>query len=260
MALRPNVARLRDMLLKAKAVDEFQMKAAMGRLEQWGGRLTGIIVDMGFMDDETMVKTLSEAMHLQVAHLGMVTKDAQLLAKLDAAYCQEHGIFPIGMQNRVITVAMSDPTEVDAIDYVQSKVGARVQIVVAAESEIRAAIAKHYRGQDVPATRNNTGMNRAREAHIEATKGQVFELDTSEPPKPGESTSSPSSAPAPSQAWMKKAPSANTMLDDFLDDGPGNYDLSPDELKRLETARDNQAKAAAILRALQSLLTEKGYL
>lgn len=253
MALRPNVARLRDMLLKSKSVDEFQMKAAMGRLEQWGGRLTGIIVDMGFMDDEAMVKTLSESMRLPVAHLGMVVKDSQLLNKLDAAYCQEHGVFPVSMQNRVVTLAMSDPTEVDAIDYVQSKMGARVQVVVAAESEIRAAIAKHYRGQDVPATNRHTGANRAREAHIEATKGQVFELDTSAPPKPVD-------APTPAPAFSRKSPSANTMLDDFLEDGASSYDLSPEELKRLETARDNQLKAGAILRALQSLLTEKGYL
>lgn len=254
MALRPNVARLRDMLLKAKVVDEFQMRAAMGRLEQWGGRLTGIIVDMGFVDDETMVKALSEVMHIPIAHLGMVVKDAQLLARLDAAYCQEHGIFPVGVQNRVVTLAMSDPTEVDAIDYVQSKVGARVQVVVAPESEIRAAIAKHYRGQDVPATGRNAAMNRAREAHIEATKGQVFELDMTAPPKPGDAPA------APPPTFSRKAPSANTMLDDFLDEGPRRDELSAEELKRLQTARENQAKAGAILRALQSLLTEKGYL
>lgn len=256
MALRPNVARLRDMLLKSKAVDEFQMKAAMGLLEQWGGRLTGIIVDMGFMDDEAMVKTLSEAMRIPIAHLGMVAKDPQLLARLDAAYCQEHGVFPVSVQNRVVTLAMSDPTEVDAIDYVQSTIGARVHVVVAAESEIRAAIAKHYRGQDVPATSRHGAMNRAREAHIEATKGQVFELDTTTPPKPGESPA----PPAPAPTFSRKSPSANTMLDDFLDDGASSSDLSPEELKRLETARENQLKAGAILRALQSLLTEKGYL
>ena len=79
------------------------MNAAVGGLEQWGGRPTGILVDMGFIDDEKMSKALSEAMHLQIAHMGMVTKDAQLLAKLDAAYCQEHGVFPVSMQNRVVT-------------------------------------------------------------------------------------------------------------------------------------------------------------
>ncbi len=115
-------------------------------------------------------------------------------------------------------------------------------------------IAKHYRGQDVPATSRHGAMNRAREAHIEATKGQVFELDTTTPPKPGESPA----PPAPT--FSRKSPSANTMLDDFLDDGARSADLSPEELKRLETARENQLKAGAILRALQSLLTEKGYL
>lgn len=253
MALRPNVAKLRDLLLKVQVVDEFQMRAAMGRLEQWGGRLTGVIVDMGFTDDETMVQALSAALRLPVAHLGMVPKDAALLAKVDAAFCDEHGLFPVSLQNRVATIAVSDPTELDTIDLLQSKLGARVQIVIAPESEIRAAIAKHYRGQSVPATRKTN--NRAREAHIEATKGEVFELDTREPPKPGEAAASKG------EAWLKKAPSANTMLDDFLDGEEESADgLNPDELKRLETARENQLKANAILRALQALLTEKGYL
>jgi hypothetical protein len=46
MALRPNVAKLKDVLLKSGLVDEFQMRSAMGRLEQWGGRLTGVIVEI----------------------------------------------------------------------------------------------------------------------------------------------------------------------------------------------------------------------
>ncbi|PZR14977.1 MAG: general secretion pathway protein GspE [Archangium gephyra] len=255
MALRPNVAKLRDLLLKAKVVDEFQMRAAMGRLEQWGGRLTGVIVDMGFTDDETMVQTLSQALRLPVAHLGMVPKDSALLAKVDPAFCDEHAIFPVSLKDRVATIAVSDPTELDTIDRLQSKLGARVQMVIAPESEIRAAIARHYRNEVVPAARKNN--NRARDAHIEATKGQLFELDDRAPPKPGEA----SADAGPSEAWMKKAPSANTMLDDFLEDeGPTNEGLNAEELKRLEAARENQLKANAILRALQTLLTEKGYL
>lgn len=252
MALRPNVAKLRDLLLKAKVVDEFQMRAAMGRLEQWGGRLTGVIVDMGFTDDETMVQALSQALRLPVAHLGMVPKDSILLGKVDPAFCDEHAIFPVSLRDRVATIAVSDPTELDTIDALQARLGARVQMVVAPEAEIRAAINKHYRNQAIPAVRKTN--HRAREAHIEATKGELFELDDRAPPKPGDA--------GPSEAWMKKAPSANTMLDDFLDEdeGPTNDGLNAEELKRLDAARENQAKANAILRALQSLLTEKGYI
>ncbi|MFZ5445170.1 MAG: hypothetical protein ACOZQL_34590 [Myxococcota bacterium] len=255
MALRTNVAKLRDLLLKAKVVDEFQMRAAMGRLEQWGGRLTGVIVEMGFCDDETMIQALSQALKLPVMHIGMVPRDAALLARVDAAFCDEHGIFPVSLQNRVATIAMSDPTELDTVDLLAAKLNARVQIVISPESEIRAAIGKHYRGEAVPAARRQN--TRARDAHIEATRGEVFELDTTAPPKPGEAPAAPSAAQA---AWMNKPPSANTMLDEFLDDGDDATDgFTAEERQRLEAAFENQKKTTAILTALQALLAEKGF-
>ncbi len=249
MALRPNVARLRDLLLKEQVIDEFQMRAALGRLEQWGGRLPGVIVDMGFTGDDSMVQTLSTLLRVPIAHLGMLVRDDKLLARLDAEFCQEHGVFPVSLRDRVATVAMSDPTEVDVIDTLAARLGARVQVVVAAESEIRAAIARHYRGESVAATRRPD--NRARDAHIEATKGQLFELDTRAPPKP-------SSASSAQQAWLDKAPGANTMLDEFLDE-PSSEGLTAEELQRLESVRQNQTKTSAILQAVQALLQEKGY-
>jgi|APLak6261675434_1056106.scaffolds.fasta_scaffold01263_4 hypothetical protein len=253
MALRPNVAKLKDLLLKSGIVDEFQMRAAMGRLEQWGGRLTGVIVEMGFTDDETMVQTLSKALKLPIVHLGMVPRDSALLAKIDAEFCEEHGIFPISLQNRTATVAMSDPTELDTVDLLSSKIGARIQMVIAPESEILAAIGKHYRGQAVPATKRTN--NKARDAHIEATSGPVFELDMRAPPKPGQA------AEAPSLSWMNKPPSANTLLDEFLDEGEDQKTegFTAEELKRLESAMENQRKTTAILTALQALLAEKGF-
>ncbi len=255
MALRPNVARLKDLLLKSGIIDEFQMRAAMGRLEQWGGRLTGVIVEMGFCDDETMVQTLSKMLRLEVVHLGMVQRDGALLSKIDGEFCQEHGVFPISLQNRTALVAVSDPTELDTIDFLSSKLGARIQMVIAAESEIQAAIGKHFRGQAVPATKRTN--NKARDAHIEATSGTVFELDMSAPPKPGEAPREQS----PSLSWMNKPPSANTMLDEFLDEGDEKTEgFTAEELKRLESVYENQHKTTSILRALQVLLTEKGYL
>lgn len=255
MALRTNVGKLKDLLLKARIIDEFQARAAMGRLEQWGGRLTGIIVDMGFVDDETLMNALSKALNLPTIHLGMVQRDGALLAKLDAEFCTEHGLFPVSLQNRVATIAVSDPTELDTIDALASKLNARVQMAVASENEIRAAIQKHYHGKVTPATRDK---NRARDAHISATSGEVFELDTSTPNKPSDSP-----RVSQQQQWMNKPPSANTMLDEFLDEGdspPKSQGFTAEEVARIEAAQVNQAKAAAILKALQALLTEKGYL
>lgn len=273
MALRSNVARLKDMLLKAKVVDEFQMRAAMGRLEQWGGRLPGVIVDMGFCDDEKMVNTLAQLMRLPTMHLGMVQKDPALMKKVDVEFCEEHGVFPVSLANRVATVAFSDPTEIDTIDALAAKLNARVSVVIASENEVRAAIAKHYRNQVLPAARPKTrnveafnpepsdpgrtpGTPGAGLTSPRQQQEAVFELDGTAPPKPNAAPIG--KAPA---GFMSRPPSANTMLDDFLEDEEVKSDgLTAEELQRLETAKANQAKAGAILRALQQLLAEKGYL
>lgn len=247
MALKPNVAKMRDLLLKARVVDELQMRSALARLDQWGGRLPKVIADMGFVDEQAVTETLSKALKIPVQQLGMVQRDGAALSRLDPDYCEEHAVFPISLRDRTLTLAMADPTEIDVVDLVASKVNARVSVVLASETQIRNAIAKHYRGQAVKA-----GDNLARRAFTSEVPSQrsgeaSFELDDAAPPPPG--------APPPRNA------SANTMLDEmFGDEGaaaPAGF--TQEELTRLDAARLNQQKTAAILRALQELLAEKGF-
>lgn len=268
MALRPNVTRLKDQLLKAKVVDELQMRSALAHLEQWGGRLPAVLVEMGFCDEEELTTKLGEILRLPTMHLGMVHHDKGALSKVEPEFCDEHGVFPVNLQGRTATVAMADPTAVDTIDLLAAKLNARVQVAVAGESEIRNAINKHYRGLAAAAQPNRARTAFTAEVPVASSSApraapppsvvgeDEIELDTSAPPEPG-------AAPAgPSRDWMNRPPSANTMLDEFFDEGAEakTEGFTPEELKRLEAARDNQLKTAAILRALQSLLTEKGYL
>jgi hypothetical protein len=270
MALKPNVAKLRELLLKAGVVDELQMRSAIGHLEQWGGRLPTVLVEMGFCDADELTERLAQLLRVPRAKLGTVPHDARALGRFDADFCEEHGVFPVTLDGRNATLAMADPTELDVIDLCAAKLNARVQVFIAAESEIRAAINRHYRKRsNAPAE-----PNRARKAFTaevptaspSAPRGEApapgiagegdfeLELDTAAPP-------GRASAPAAAQAFLKRAPSANTMLDEFFGDGDARTEgFTAEELQRLEAARVNQAKTSAILRALQSLLTEKGYL
>ncbi len=268
MALRPNVAKLAQLLLKAKVVDELQMRSALAHLEQWGGRLPAVLVDMGFCDEAELTTVLGQALRLPTMHLGMVHHDPPALSKFDAEFCEANALFPVSLQGRTATVAMADPTEVDTIDLCAAKLNARVQVVIAGESEIRNAISRHYRHQAVAAEPNrarraftaelpSASPSALRPAPAPSVVGEdELELDTSAPPEPG---AAPRTA---SREWLARPPSANTMLDEFFDeDGAEKPDgFSAEELQRLEAARVNQQKTSAILRAVQALLDEKGYL
>jgi hypothetical protein len=234
-------------VLKARLVDELQMRSAMARLDQWGGRLAAVLVDMGFVDEERLVETIGKALKMNVSHLGTVVKDPAALAKVDVTTCEENAVFPVSFKDRALSLAMADPTDLGTIDSISAKSGARIVPVLSSESEIAAAIARHYRGQHVEP--KSYSMRKRVTHEVPATEGgnlpeNVFQLDLRQPPRAG--------------SVGARAPSANTMLDEFLDDDGGEFTEA--EVARIEACRLNQDKAATILRAVQELLKEKGVL
>lgn len=257
MANTRTLSRLKDLLLKAKLVDELQLRSALARMDQWGGRLPEVLVDMGFVDEEQLVETLGKALKMQVTHLGTVVKDPAALSRVDVAFCEENAVFPILLKDRTLTLAMADPTDLALIDAVAAKANARVSPVLASESELKIAIAKHYRG--VVLEPRSYSMRKRVTQEVPTSEGgalpeSVFQLDLRAPPKPGE---------PPPPVHYSKTKSANTMLDEILgdDDEPApRSGFTPEELVRLDACRLNQEKASRIIGALTELLTEKGYL
>jgi hypothetical protein len=256
MATTRSTSRLKDILLRAGLVDELQLRSAMARMDQWGGRLPALLVEMGFVDEEAMVELLAKSLKMQVTHLGTVVKDPAALAKVDVAFAEEHAIFPVHLKDRALTLAMTDPTELNVIDVVAAKAGARVVPQLASETEIMAAIARHYRGLHIEP--KSYSMRKRVTHEVPTAEGgnldaSVFQLDLRAPPKPGD---------AP-RGVLGRPPSANTMLDEILgdDDAPAaDGGFTEAELVRLDACRLNQQKASTIIRALNELLAEKGYL
>lgn len=257
MANARSLSRLKDILLKAHLVDELQLRSAMARMDQWGGRLPAVLVELGFVDEEQLVETIGKSLKMPVTHLGTVVKDPAALARVDVKLCEENAVFPVLLKDRSLTLAMADPTELGVIDLVAARANARVIPALAAESEIAAAIARHYKGLHVEP--KSYSMRKRVTHELPASDGgnlpeSVFQLDTRPPPKPGQQ--------ATPESFLTRPPSANTMLDEILGDDPteaGNG-FTEEELVRLDACRLNQEKAATIIRALTELLTEKGYM
>lgn len=262
MATARSVSRLRDIFLKAQLVDELQLRSAMARMEQWGGRLPAILVELGFVDEEEMVATIGKSLKMQVTHLGALPKDPAALAKVDVAFCEEHAVFPVAYKDRALVLAMADPTELGVIDAVAAKAGARVIPVLSGETEIMTSIARHYKGKIVEP--KSYSMRKRVTHDVPAADGgnlpdAVFALDLREPPRPGgRAAAPPTGGPT---GVMGRPPSANTLLDEILgaDDAAAATDgFTEAELVRLDACRINQEKASTIIRALQQLLAEKG--
>lgn len=225
--------RLAKIFVKAGLIDDLQLRSAMARLGSWGGRLPKVLAELGFADEDEMTAAIGKAIQHPVTHLGTILKDTHALSKLDVKFCDEHCVFPVSIKERVMALAVVDPSELDVIDAVKARAGVRVQPLLASETSIRHAILRHYRNQEPKVV-----SNRARKAvtrDVSTDDDIKFKVDMAPSPKPKAATQ---------ESLRKSSGTAFTQQ----------------ELAKLESARMNQSKTATILKAVEALLTEKGLL
>lgn len=259
-------SRVGEILVKAGVIDDLQLRSALAQYDQWGGRLGKLVADMGLADEEAVADAIARAMQMQRAQLGHIAKDAGALAKLDVHLAEEHGVFPVSLRDngKSLVLAMADPTDLELLDLLAAKTRARIQPLVAGESEIQNAILRYYKNQEpLPAAEP-----RARQAHrrAEETAGEddgefkitdisgktmirhIGDIEAEAMTDPGAARAAPPAA----------AGSTGDLLDEILG-GPSGSEFTPEDVQKLETLRVNQEKSAVILRALLQILVEKGY-
>ncbi len=288
-----NRSRVGELLLKAKVIDEFQLRSAMARHDQWGGLLSATVSEMGFASEESVYSALAKALRLELVRPKELACDDKALAKLDSTFADQHMVFPVALKDsgKTLILAMADPTDVETVDEAGRRSRARVTLVVASHSEIRQAISRHYYGHgpagaaaptDDPGVTlppsddeefkvtdmsGNTLIKRV--ADIKDPKAATRNAQPPAPASPAPQApqaqaakSAPTKAPRPAPAPARLSPAAESaaaMLDEMFADLP-EYRFTEEELRRIEAVRANQDKSARLVQALSELLTEKGLL
>jgi hypothetical protein len=249
-------SRVGDFLLRAGVIDELQLRSARATHAQWGGRLGKVIADMGLADEDHIADAVAQAMKLPREQVGSA-RDPGALAKLDAAFCQTHAVFPVRLDNngKSLVLAMADPSDLEVMDMASGRARSRVKPVVASETEIQAAISRCYRGAEA----QSSHPSRARQAVqlAEESPGEVKITDMS-----GNTVMkvNPALSAAEAAATDPNAPGAGDLLDELLTGRPPPAAaLTPEEQQRLSELRANQERSGKALRAVMELLKEKGY-
>lgn len=268
-----------EILLKAGILDELQLRSALARHAQWGGRLTRVIVDMGLAREDAVTEALCRGFNLPRTHLGNLTRDGAALAKVDVAYAEERSLFPVQLRDggKTLVLAMADPTDLQCIDQVAAKGRVRVQVMVAGDREIQNAIQRFYRGvQDSHSSRGESRDRRDIDPLVDdddfENDGKIVDMSGNTVRKSikdimgDEPLSGPPPAPPvperrdPREGQSESLRATADLLDEILGTGaPPVEEFTPEELARIDAIRVNHEKSSRILRALIELCIEKGY-
>ena len=136
--------RLGELLVRNKLIDEQQLVKALEEQRSGGGRLGACLVKLGFLKEEDLAAFLSRQYGVPSINLGEFDIDPQVTKLVSAEVVKKYQLIPISRAGSTLIVAMSDPSNIFAIDDLKFMTGYNVEVVVATEANIRVAIDRCY--------------------------------------------------------------------------------------------------------------------
>jgi type IV pilus assembly protein PilB len=135
--------------MDAGLLSETQLKAALQEQRKWGGKLGRTLVEMGIVDEDSMARALSRQLNIPVVDLDSVRLSPSVVQLLRIDVAERYGVFPLGGDpaQKLLHVASSDPTNLEALQELSFQTGMRIQQSVSSASGIDRAIRRCYYGE-----------------------------------------------------------------------------------------------------------------
>jgi type IV pilus assembly protein PilB len=134
------------MLIEQGLISEEQLNQALDTQKANGGRLGYHLVNMGFVTEEDVTNALSRQFGVPSVNLSAYEVQPDVLKVVPVDVAKKYLVVPISRVGATLTVAMSDPSNVFAVDDIKFMTGYNVEPVVASEVGIIDAIKKYYGG------------------------------------------------------------------------------------------------------------------
>jgi type IV pilus assembly protein PilB len=136
--------RIGELLLKEKRISAEQLQQALNHQKANGGKLGYNLVKMGFVKDEEITSLLSKQYGVPSINLTQFEIDGTVIKLIPAETAHKYQIVPLSRSGATLTIAMTDPTNVFAMDDIKFMTGYNVEPVVASETAVSDAIQKYY--------------------------------------------------------------------------------------------------------------------
>ncbi|HYN08128.1 MAG TPA: type IV-A pilus assembly ATPase PilB [Vicinamibacterales bacterium] len=137
--------RFSELLLREQRITPAQLEVALGHQRASGGRLGATLVRLGLLSDEDVALVLSRQYGVPAVQLSDLEIDPAVIRLIPVEAAVKHEVVPVARQGATLTLAMTDPANVGALDDIAFITGLHVEPVVASDAALQQAIGKYYR-------------------------------------------------------------------------------------------------------------------
>jgi type IV pilus assembly protein PilB len=136
--------RLTDILINNKLISPKQLNKAVEVQRKKGGYLGKILVELGYIGEKDLIVALSRELDIPPADLSRLRISPEIIKLIPKHVAIHYGVIPISKIGKTLTVAMSDPLNVFAMDDIKVLTGFSIRPIISTEKSITQAIERYY--------------------------------------------------------------------------------------------------------------------
>ncbi len=108
-----------------------------------------VLIEMGFATEDQVLEALAEAYNTPYAKLSPRLVDPKVIDLIPREFLDKHAVLPLFKVRGVLTVALSEPSNVFLIEEIGRMTNCTIQIVVTSGSDIRAILGQYVNAVNV---------------------------------------------------------------------------------------------------------------
>lgn len=136
--------KLGELLVEAGLITPDELNIALANQKETKKRLGETIVDLKMASEMDIVRTLSTELGIPYIEMSKAVVDPMAVELVSEKIARSHNILPLSADGKVLTVAMLDPLDFEAIDDVRFSTGYKVRPMVTTKVELNEALNIHY--------------------------------------------------------------------------------------------------------------------
>ena len=140
------VNRLGEILVKNNLINRDQLGKALEEQKLSGNqlRIGSILISQKLLTEEQLTSFLSQQYGVPCVNLADYEIDPTVIKIIPSDVAQKYQLLPVNRAGATLIIAVSDPSNLFAIEDIKFMTGYNIEIVVASDRDIKASIDKYY--------------------------------------------------------------------------------------------------------------------
>lgn len=136
--------RLGEILIREGILTQKEVERGLKEQKKTGEYLGRTLVKLGILSEKDLVGILSREWNIPSIRLKDVNIDTDILSRVPAKFASHYKLVPISLEGDILSVAISDPFNLQAVDDLRLLLGYEVKVYLAGENEIEEALRRYY--------------------------------------------------------------------------------------------------------------------